>query len=133
MHYAKRSFVVLFALSLRLIAEVTPEPTALWEFDSAITPLRATVGEDLVLQGSHEAAQGVVDGDGAFSVGVGSHYRAKHGIPVVPGQKRVNAYTLAIDFKTPVDRDSHSLFQTNPENSDPSEVDTKNQIGRAHV
>jgi len=129
MHYAKRSFVVLFALSLRLIAEVTPEPTALWEFDSAITPLRATVGEDLVLQGSHEAAQGVVDGDGAFSVGVGSHYRAKHGIPVVPGQKRVNAYTLAIDFKTPVDRDSHSLFQTNPENSDPSEVDTKNREG----
>ncbi|GMV95401.1 MAG: hypothetical protein AMXMBFR82_51790 [Candidatus Hydrogenedentota bacterium] len=109
-------------------ANADPEPVALWEFDTA-NPLKAAIGADLTLQGDHQPVAGVNEADGACTIGDGSFYKAQHGIAVQPGQKRVNAYTFVVDFKTPVDTDSHALFQTNLANDDDNDMETLNREG----
>lgn len=106
-----------------------PAPVALWEFNDSATPLMATVGVDLALEGEHQPTTGVTPDDGACTIGEGSFYRAQHGIVVQPGQKRINAYTFAIDFKTPVDTHSHAVFQTNLANDDDNDFETLNREG----
>ncbi|MDZ4857667.1 MAG: metallophosphoesterase [Candidatus Hydrogenedentes bacterium] len=106
-----------------------PQPTGLWEFNDAGKPLAASVGADLELQGTHATVEGHVTGDGAYAIGVGSFYRAQHGIPTAPGQTRINAYTFVVDFKTGVDTRSHGIFQTDLANIDGGEIITLNREG----
>jgi len=106
-----------------------PTPVALWEFDDAANPLKATAGADLELIGEHQPATGFADGDGACTIGEGSFYRAAHGIAAEPGQRRINAYTFAIDFMTPGDAKGHAIFQTNLANDDDTDFETFNREG----
>jgi hypothetical protein len=124
--------VLLLILTLSQMAppsEAESTPVALWEFNDSANPLTATVGVDLALEGEHQPVAGVTPDDGACTIGEGSFYRAQHGVVVQPGQKRINAYTFVIDFKTPVDTDSHALFQTNLANDEDNDMEILNREG----
>jgi hypothetical protein len=122
-------------LLLLILSQMAPPsgaeaaPVALWEFNDNANLLRATVGVDLALEGEHQAVAGVTPDDGARTIGEGSFYRASHGISAQPGQKRINAYSFVIDFKTPVDTHSHALFQTSLANDDDNDFETLNREG----
>ncbi len=106
-----------------------PSPVALWEFDDAANPLAATIGSDLVLHGEQQPTTGVTEGDGACTIGKGSYYEAVHGIAAEPGHRRVNAYSLCIDFKTPIDTDGHAILQTTLANDNDTDFETLNREG----
>lgn len=71
-----------------------------WNFNNPTNLLAATMGSDLTLEGaaSHSAIEGVVSGDGAALVDVGSWYNVKHSMPAVGGN-RVNAFSMVWDVK----------------------------------
>ncbi len=90
-----------------------------WTFDDVADPLTATVGNDLVLVGTHEPTDGPTFGNLGASIGIGSHYRALHNIDTLlsPGSK-VNIYTIVMDFRVPtLGQPWNSLFQTDTSNS----------------
>ncbi|HQJ55865.1 MAG TPA: metallophosphoesterase [Planctomycetota bacterium] len=109
-----------------------PAPAGLWEFGDPANLTAATAGRDLVLAGSHVAVEGVVPGDGAARIGIGSHYRCTHGLP--PGEHPlVNRYAFLIDFRVPAHGPWHCFFQTDQENLNDGEcfIRTDGAIGAA--
>ncbi len=96
----------------------------LWEFDDAGDALAATTGTDLELRsnpgstagaGSYTTMAGIAAGDGAVSIGPGSHLQATHGIAPNGGGSYVNEWSLLVDFKYPT-LDWISFFNTNVSN-----------------
>lgn len=106
-----------------------------WTFDNAQDLLNATIGNDLVLVGSHTAVPGPDTENGAVNIGVGSHYRADHGIPANGGGTMVNEFSLVIDFKVNTLGQWYTFFQTNPSNTNDGDgfINPSGQIGVAQT
>ena len=102
-------------------------PVGNWTFDDAGDLLAATTGSPLELVGEHATAGGPIDEDPAVSIGVGSHYKAMHGIlpnGFVPAgdATAVNAYTVAVDVMVPNLGSFYALLQTDPDNLDDADL-----------
>lgn len=113
-----------FILSLFVVSAVFAQADLVghWSFDDPAHRLKATVGNDLVLVGSHSPALDPDQKDGAIRIGVGSYYILPHGIPANGGGSRVNLYTLVVDFKIPQSGVWHTIYQTDPTNQSDGEV-----------
>lgn len=113
--------VLLLGCGMVAQADVADGLRGLWEFDNAGDLTAATVGNDLVLAGdmTQTAIAGVDAGDGAVSIGVGSHYECYAGIPANGGGSYVNQYTLLFDFRYPSSSAGQYMcfFQTDTSNS----------------
>ena len=74
----------------------------LWEFNDAGDLTKATVGNDLILNGAGQSAvAGVSGSDGAVAVEKGTYYQADHGIPANGGGSWVNEFSLLFDVMYP--------------------------------
>ena len=99
-------------------------PTSLvgqWTFDNLSDLTHATVGNDLLLNGTQTVVAGIVPGDGAVAIGVGSYYTCIHGIPANGSGTMVNKYSMMFDFRVPDVTIYHCFFQTSITNSDDGE------------
>jgi PKD repeat protein len=105
----KYFLIVLFFIPIILTAQTM---TGQWTFDNPSNLLDATVGNDLVLSGTHSIAAGPTPTDGAINIGVGSYYKVTHGIPANGGGSMVNEFTLVIDFKLPCLSQWYCFMQT---------------------
>jgi hypothetical protein len=106
-------------------------PVGWWTFESASQPTQADVGNDLVLQGTHQVIPGP-GGSGAVSIGVGSYYHCYHDIPANGGGSGwVNEYSLLIDFRVSELGRWYTFFQTSITNSNDGEafINTNGNIG----
>ncbi len=74
----------------------------LWEFDDAANLTKATVGSDLILNGTGQSAVAGIDGSGgAVAVEKGTFYQCAHGISANGGGNWVNEFTLLFDVMYP--------------------------------
>ena len=90
-----------------------------WTFDDVNNQLAATVGNDLVLVGTHELVEGPAFGNLGTRIGIGSHYRALHAIDtLISSGSKVNMYTIVMDFRVPALGAWGSLFQIDTSNLD---------------
>lgn len=115
-----RRFTLLSGLVLAFglvctTAFAAPEPVGLWTFESTENPLAATVGASLELVGEHEPGAGPGGRNGA-RIGLGSHYKATHGIAPNGGGELVNQYTLVLDIRTDLAERFTAILQTDPAN-----------------
>ena len=108
-----------------------------WKFDDKNFLLHTETGYEasLNLVGTHTETNGYKVGDGAVLIGVGSYYELIHKIEANGGGKKVNEYSLQVDFKIPVSGIWYSFFQTNASNNDDGElfINTSGKIGVAAV
>ena len=108
-----------------------------WKFDDKNFLLHTETGYEasLNLVGTHTETNGYKVGDGAVLIGVGSYYELIHNIKANGGGKKVNEYSLQVDFKIPVSGIWYSFFQTNASNNDDGElfINTSGKIGVAAV
>lgn len=89
-----------------------------WTFDDVANPLAATVGNDLVLVGTHEPTDGPTFGNLGATIGLESHYIATHGIDTLLSiGNKVNMYTVVIDFRVAALGVWRSFFQTDTSNT----------------
>lgn len=98
-----------------------PNLKGYWKFQNAGNPLKATVGNDLVLRGSHSIVKGPSKTDTAVRIGTGSYYRCSHNIAPNGGGDSVNRYTLMFDFKILSLNRWHTFFQTDTTNTNDGE------------
>jgi hypothetical protein len=89
-------------------------PVAQWDFESTATPLQATVGADLVLNGSDAALDGPASDNKARTIASGSSYSVTSPIPAngAPSATRSNQYAIKIDFRVNSVVQPHPLVQT---------------------
>lgn len=121
-------------------------PVALYEFDDASQPGKATVGADLAIVGAapvHSPA--VSDGrpspvtlQGAITTvhGTANRLVATHGIGANGGGTKTNRYTLVFDVLVPGAGQWRSFYQTAPANGNDAEYfvrNSDNAVGRATV
>ncbi len=100
-----------------------PEPVGFWEFDFAIDPTLATLGNDLLLVGSLGTLPGQGGSDGSVDLGPGSHFILDHDIPAgTGGGSEVNEYTLLFDVRYPSSSPWKALFQTDTSNGNDGEL-----------
>ncbi len=104
-----------------------------WKFDDTENLTKATVGNDLVLVGSHNIVAGPDTGNGAVYIGTGSHYIASHGIAPNGGGDHVNDFTLVMDIKIPNLGMWYVLYQSDVDNKDDGEwaINPTGQVGIA--
>ncbi len=114
------SIIVLFAIHSLLYSQV-PLPKGLWKFDDGTNLTKAEIGNDLELVGTHTAADGPTNENGAVKIGIGSYYKLKHDIIPSSGGSKVNEYTIQIDFRIPKSNSWYSLFQTSQANNNDGE------------
>ncbi len=102
-----------------------------WKFDDVTNILKADVGSDLALVGTHQIVAGPEAGNGAVKIGVGSYYKMKHNIGANGGGTLVNEYTILIDFKAPNIGTWKTFFQTDPKNASDGDcfINTTGNIG----
>lgn len=122
-----KSSILLSTLIFSVLSQ--PTPVGEWLFDDASNLLKANIGEDLSLTGTHTAISGPQDSDGAISIGSGSYYTLTHGISANGGGSNVNEYSLLFDFRVSDVSVWHSFFQTTEANSDDAECFIKNGAG----
>lgn len=124
--------VILLTAALKLVAQ--ENLSGRWTFDDPSHLLKAAVGYDLVLVGSHSMAKSPRQGDGAVNIGVGSYYGIQHRIAANGGGSKVNEFTLVMDIKVTQPGRWYTLFQTNPFNTDDGEwfIDPTGKMG-VHV
>jgi hypothetical protein len=91
-----------------------------WTFDDAQTLVKADIGPDLVLTGSHAAASGPTEGDGAVRIGAGSHYILPHGLSPTGGAN-VNEFSFVMDIKIPVTGKWYCMYQSDMTNTNDGE------------
>ncbi|MBK8946090.1 MAG: T9SS type A sorting domain-containing protein [Ignavibacteriae bacterium] len=97
-------------------------PAGLWTFDDSENLLLPFYGNELELVGEHAATPGPESGDGAVTIGVGSHYSTKHDIASNGGGERVNEYSIAIDFKVDNLGSWYCFMQTDITNTSDGEL-----------
>ncbi|MDQ8207422.1 SUMF1/EgtB/PvdO family nonheme iron enzyme [Coraliomargarita sp. SDUM461003] len=108
-----------------------PTPVGLWEFDFAVDPTVATIGNDLVEQG--EAASvvaGAYSDDGAMDVGTQTNYLVTNPIGANGGGTLTNEYTMLWDVYVP-SLGWKTFFQTTLANDDDGDLffNTSGAIG----
>jgi hypothetical protein len=103
-----------------------------WTFDDIGNLTDSTVGNDLVLEGSHVAVQGPEAGDGAVTIGAGSYYDCAHDIPANGGSASwVNDFTIVVDVKIPQSNQWYCFYQTNYSNINDGDwfINSSGQVG----
>ena len=103
------------------VAFSQPVPVGHWTFDNPDDLTSATVGNPLVLTGSHAAVSGPQDGDGAVRIGIGSYYLLNHGLSATGGGSNVNEFSLIFDIKIPVISPWYCFYQTDLTNQSDGE------------
>ncbi len=118
----KKLLVILCFIAF-VMRNASAEMVGLWQFDNAGNFAAATVGNDLILQGSSFAAiQGIADNDGAVRVGNNSFLVINHSIGSNGGGNFVNQWTIVYDIKCPLQSEYCSLLQTNTTNSNDGDL-----------
>lgn len=130
---------------------VVPNRTASWLFDDPSNLLKADVGQDLVTGWRENvsprvthipspngmtgftsiAGPSIPANNKAVTVDKWSFFVANHGISPNGGGKRVNVYTLMIDFRVPKLGVWYTFLQTTPTDSDDGDIfiNTSGAIG----
>ncbi|MEN8156281.1 MAG: fibronectin type III domain-containing protein [Bacteroidota bacterium] len=90
-----------------------PGLVGLWTFDST-DAVKATVGNDLVLTGTHQIVEGPNAEDHATHIGPGNFYTCTHDLSANGGGTKVNKYSLMFDFKIPATGPWYCFYQANP-------------------
>jgi len=98
-----------------------PHLKGYWKFQNPNNLTKATVGNNLTLVGSHQWVAGPERKDTAVRIGLGSYYKATHGIAPNGGGDSVNRYTLMFDFKIDNLNRWHTFFQTDTTNQNDGE------------
>lgn len=120
--------------------------TGLWSFDNPANPGEATVGNDLIFEGTAPSYSASLSDDagtpqsGVITTvfGPANRIRADHGIAPNGGGAFVNQYSIVVDLFSPAaSRDSwRTIFQTNTGNSNDGEFfirNNNNSIGVADL
>ncbi len=106
-------------------------PTSLqayWSFN-LLNPLKASLGENLVLNGTHTRVAGPTDGDSAVRIGAGSYYKVNNTIAANGGGSKVNEFSLMVDFKVKDINTWYSIFQTDSTNASDADCFIKKSAG----
>ena len=113
----RTKLIFLFVVAAMSLS-VAQTPVAQWLFDDPDNLTRADIGEDLILVGTDSAVAGPVDGDGAVSIGIGSHYYANPYMLVSGADtaKRVNIYSIVYDFRINFPDEWRCFMQTDATN-----------------
>ncbi len=98
-----------------------PHLKGYWKFQNVKDLTKATVGNKLVLVGTHQPVTGSAYGDTAIRIGIGSYYKYAHGMAPNGGGDSVNQYTLMFDFKVLNFKRWHTFFQTDTTNANDGE------------
>ena len=98
--FSESQIATLQPIGVPAIDDISNALKGRWKFDDATNLLKASCGEDLVLNGaaSHSATAGVNAQDGAAHLDVGTWYDVNHSIPATGGA-RVNEFTMIWDVK----------------------------------
>ncbi|MHC4743802.1 MAG: PEP-CTERM sorting domain-containing protein [Planctomycetota bacterium] len=116
--------VMVVAVATATQATVITGLKGLWEFNDAADLTKATVGNDLILNGTGQSAvAGVSGSDGAVAVELGTYYQADHGISANGGGSWVNEFTLLFDVWYPEESAGkwRAFYQTGYETYNDSE------------
>jgi len=116
--------VLVLAVATSARADVMVGLKGLWEFNDAGNLTKATLGKDLILNGTGQSAVAGIDGsDGAVAVEKGTYYQADHGIPGNGGGEWVNEFTLLFDVMYPEESAGkwRAFYQTGYETYNDSE------------
>jgi hypothetical protein len=93
-----------------------------WLFDDTDYG-KAEAGSDLEAVGNDMlAVAGPSETNKAVKIGVGSYFKANHGIEANGGGAKVNEYTLLIDFKVDQTGRYYAFLQTDPTNTSDGEI-----------
>lgn len=101
---------------------------AYWNFDF-LNPLKASLGENLVLNGTHTRVAGPTDGDSAVRIGAGSYYKVNNTIAANGGGNKVNEFSLMVDFKVKDISTWYTIFQTDTTNASDGDCFIKKNAG----
>ena len=116
---------LVLGMAVAAPAQITAGLKDLWEFNDAGDLTKATVGNDLILNGTGQSAVAGIDGsDGAVAVELGTYYQSEHGIGANGGSASwVNEFTLLFDVLYPEESAGkwRAFYQTNWSNSNDSE------------
>ncbi|OFX32413.1 MAG: hypothetical protein A2X08_00870 [Bacteroidetes bacterium GWA2_32_17] len=126
------SIFVFIIISSQTFAQIWPSSlVGHWTFDNTSDLLHATIGNDMVLTGTHTAVSGSAVNDGAVAIDAGSYYTCTHGIPANGGGMYVNEYSIMFDVMVDNPQEYHCFYQTNQANSNDGDmfINPFNQIG----
>ncbi|HPS71194.1 MAG TPA: T9SS type A sorting domain-containing protein [Bacteroidales bacterium] len=127
------SVMALFLLfSSQLMAQQWPASlVGRWTFDNLNNLLDGSVGNDLVLTGTHTSVPGPSVSDLAVAISNGSYYTCNHGMNANGSGNYVNEYSILMDIKIDNPKQYHSFYQTNPTNSNDGDlfINPNSQIG----
>ncbi|MFC1730702.1 T9SS type A sorting domain-containing protein [candidate division KSB1 bacterium] len=98
-----------------------PNLKGYWKFQNVSDLTKATVGNDLMLTGTHVSVTGPAYGDTAIRIDTGSYYTCYHNISPNGGGDSVNRYSLMFDFKVLNLERWHTFFQTDTTNMNDGE------------
>ncbi|MDR1896085.1 MAG: carbohydrate-binding protein [Prevotellaceae bacterium] len=119
--------------SLPVRDEILSDIVGRWEFDDPANFGKATLGSDLTAVGTGFApVEGRASGDGAVTIGMGSHYLCNHGIAANGGGTKVNEYTLELVIKF-APANYLALYQTTVTNDDDGDLFIRGNDGRIGI
>lgn len=98
-----------------------PHLTGYWQFQDTNNLTKSTVGNDLLLVGTHQSVPGAYYGDRGVKIDTGSFYRSYHNIAPNGNGTRVNRYTLLFDFMVDNINNWTTFYQTDTTNSNDGE------------
>lgn len=145
---SRTGFGVTLLLICASIGSTSAALTGLWEFADAGKLGKATVGLDLVIEGTapfffpdmadREAVPVVLQGVVTSVAGKGNHFMAEHGIGAngAATASRTNQYTLVFDVLRPDTTGWRALYQTDLSNGTDAQYFVRsgsNELGRAAI
>lgn len=98
-------------------------PVSVWDFEDAITPMKATTGKDLILTGTDTGIDGPAAENKARRITSGNSYAITSPIRAngAAGATRANLYAMKIDFRVNSTTQPHPLYQTDSTNASSAE------------
>lgn len=105
-----------------------PSLVGYWKFQNTTNLTQATVGNPLILHGTHQWVPGAYYGDTAVLVDTGSFYKCYHQLAPNGGGDSVNRYALMFDFMVPDFSVWHTFHQTDSTNMNDGECFIKPQV-----
>lgn len=106
--------------------------SAYWSFNM-LSPLKASLGNNLILNGTHSRVAGPSEGDSAVRIGLGSYYKVINNLKANGGGNNVNNYSLMVDFKVKDFNSWYSFHQTDSTNTSDAESFIKKSAGTVGV